>query len=141
MVKGSLGILATPNAPKAAGHGAAPAHHEGTADEGAAAPDGTVGITLGDMWVKSTSPTAKAGKVTFQVKNDGAAMHGFAIVKAPAEVSGGMLDESTFLAKGGDLAAGASETVTAELEAGEYELVCFLAGHYMAGQKLEFTVE
>ena len=29
MVKGSLGILATPNAPKAAGHGSAPAGHHG----------------------------------------------------------------------------------------------------------------
>ena len=37
MVKGSLGILATPNAPKAAGHGAAPAGHHGAAS-GAAAP-------------------------------------------------------------------------------------------------------
>jgi uncharacterized cupredoxin-like copper-binding protein len=140
MVKGSLGILATPNAPKAAGHGAAPAHDESAA-EGAAAPAGTVGITLGDMWIKATTPTAKAGKVTFDIKNEGAAMHGFAIVKAPAEVSGGMIDESTFLAKGGNLAAGATETVTAELEPGDYELVCFLAGHYMAGQKLPFKVE
>jgi hypothetical protein len=68
-------------------------------------------------------------------------MHGFAIVKAPAKVDGGMVDESTFLAKGSDLAAGAGETVTAELEPGDYELVCFLAGHYMAGQKLPFKVE
>jgi nitrite reductase (NO-forming) len=140
MVKGSLGILATPNAPKAAGHGSAPAHHEGTGKGAAAAPAGTVGITLGDMWIKSTTPTAKAGEVTFEIENQGAAMHGFAIVKAPAKVSGGMIDESTFLAKGGNLAAGATETVTAELEPGDYELVCFLAGHYMAGQKLPFKV-
>ena len=136
MVKGSLGILATPNAPKAAGHGAAPAHHES-----ATAPAGSIGVTMGDMWIKSATPTAKAGKVNFAVENQGAMMHGLAIVKAPAEAPGGMLDDSTFLAKGGDLAAGATETMSADLTPGEYELVCHLAGHYAAGQKLPFKVE
>ncbi len=136
MVKGSLGILATPNAPKAAGHGAAPAHHES-----AAAPAGSIGVTMGDMWIKSAAPTAKAGKVDFAVENQGAMMHGLAIVKAPAEAAGGMLAESTFLAKGGNLAAGATETMSADLTPGEYELVCHLAGHYAAGQKLPFKVE
>jgi FtsP/CotA-like multicopper oxidase with cupredoxin domain len=140
MVKGSLGILATPNAPKAAGHGSAPAHHEGTANKtGARA--GTVGITLGDMWIKSTTPTAKAGKVTFDIKNEGATLHGFAIVEAPAKAAGGMLDESGFLAKGKELGAGEGETLAADLGPGAYELVCFLPGHYMAGQKLPFKVQ
>ena len=47
---------------------------------------------------------------------------------------------ATYLAKGGDLMGGDTETVTADLEPGKYELVCFVAGHYMAGQKLAFTV-
>jgi uncharacterized cupredoxin-like copper-binding protein len=68
-------------------------------------------------------------------------MHGLAIVKSPAQATGGMLDENSFLAKGGNLAAGASETVSADLEPGSYELVCHLAGHYAAGQKLPFEVE
>jgi uncharacterized cupredoxin-like copper-binding protein len=142
MVKGSLGILATPNAPKAAGHGSAPAEHGSGhgAEEGAAAPAGAIGVALGDMWIKSDTPTVKAGKVTFNVKNEGATMHGLAITKAPAKLSGGMLDESTFAGKGGNLGAGASESVTWDLEPGEYELVCFIAGHYMAGQKLPFKV-
>jgi len=141
MVKGSLGVLATPHAPKAAGHGAAPAHGESATAEGGAAPAGSIAVTMGDMWIKSAAPTAKAGKVTFAVENQGAMMHGLAIVKAPAEAPGGMLDESTFLAEGGHLAAGAGETVSADLKAGEYVLVCHLAGHYAAGQKLPFKVE
>ena len=48
---------------------------------------------------------------------------------------------STFLAQGGNLAAGASETLSADLKPGSYELVCHLAGHYAAGQKLPFKVE
>jgi uncharacterized cupredoxin-like copper-binding protein len=93
------------------------------------------------MWIKSAAPTVKAGKVNFAVENQGAMMHGLAIVKAPAEAPGGMLEDSTFLAKGDDLAAGATETMSADLTPGEYELVCHLAGHYAAGQKLPFKVE
>ena len=52
-----------------------------------------------------------------------------------------MLDESAFLAKGKELAAGASDMVTADLKPGSYELVCFLPGHYAAGQKLAFEVK
>jgi uncharacterized cupredoxin-like copper-binding protein len=52
-----------------------------------------------------------------------------------------MLDESTFIAKGQELAPGANETVMADLEPGSYELVCFMPGHYAAGQKLAFTVK
>jgi nitrite reductase (NO-forming) len=141
MVKGSLGILATPNAPEAAGHTMTPAGDAGASHDSAAASAGTVGVTMGDMWIKSAAPTAKAGKVNFAVKNEGAMMHGLAIVKSPATVNGGMLDESSFLAKGGNLAAGASETVSADLEPGSYELVCHLAGHYAAGQKLPFKVQ
>jgi FtsP/CotA-like multicopper oxidase with cupredoxin domain len=130
MVKGAAGILHTTGAPKVAG-GAEHAAHAAKAD---------VTATLGDMWVKADTTTAKAGKVTFAVTNTGATTHGLAIAPAPAKVAGGMLDESTFVAKGDDLAAGASGTVTADLKPGKYELVCYLPGHYMAGQKLPFTV-
>ncbi len=93
------------------------------------------------MWVKADKTTVTAGKVSFDVTNAGATMHGLAIVAAPAKAAGGMLDESTFVAKGKDLAGGASGTLTADLKAGAYELVCFIPGHYMAGQKLAFTVK
>jgi nitrite reductase (NO-forming) len=136
MVKGSLGVLATENAPKAAGHGA-------PADEGAAegaAPEGDVNVALGDMWIKTDKPEFKAGTIKFAVKNEGATMHGLAIVKAPADAPGGMLDESTYLAKGEDLMGGDSEVLEAKLEPGDYELVCYVPGHFMAGQKMKFTV-
>ena len=134
--EGSLGVLVTPGAPKSSGHGATPAE-----PAGGATPAGAIGITLGDMWIKSTAPSTKAGKVTFAVANEGATMHGLGIVKAPATLSGGSLDESTLLAKGAQLDGGQGETVSADLEPGSYELVCYLAGHFAAGQKMPFTVE
>ena len=51
-----------------------------------------------------------------------------------------MVDHATFLAKGGDLAGGASETVSADLKPGKYELICHMAGHYAAGQTMPFEV-
>ena len=93
------------------------------------------------MWVKADKTTVDAGEVTFAVSNDGATTHGMALAVQPVTAEGGMLDESTLLGKGGELASGESETVTVELEPGSYELVCFVPGHYAAGQKLAFTVK
>jgi FtsP/CotA-like multicopper oxidase with cupredoxin domain len=130
MVKGAAGILSTENAPKAAGG------EHGGGEHGGAAVKADVNTTLGDMWVKADKTTVKAGKVTFSVKNTGATMHGLAIAPAPVNAE----DESTFVAKGEDLAAGASGTLTADLKPGSYELICYIPGHYMAGQKLAFEV-
>jgi uncharacterized cupredoxin-like copper-binding protein len=140
MVKGALGVLKTPNAPVAGGgHDMGGGSHAAATEAPAATPGG-VAVSFGDMWIKSDKPSVKAGKVTFDVKNEGATTHGLAIVKAPASVSGGTVDENTFVAKGGELSGGASETVSAELEPGNYELICFMAGHYAAGQKTPFEV-
>ena len=132
-------MLKTTHAPAAAG-----GHDMGGAAAKAEAPAGAaadVNVSFGDMWIKSDISSVKAGKVTFGVKNEGATMHGLAIIKAPASVSDGMVDESTFLTKGADLDGGAADTVTADLAPGKYELLCFMPGHYAAGQTMPFAVE
>ncbi len=138
-VKGAIGVLKTTHAPAAAG-----GHDMGGAAAKAEAPAGAaadVNVSFGDMWIKSDISSIKAGKVTFGVKNEGATMHGLAIIKAPASVSDGMVDESTFVTKGADLDGGAADTVTADLTPGKYELLCFMPGHYAAGQTMPFDVE
>jgi nitrite reductase (NO-forming) len=132
MVKGAAGMLHTEGAPlpKAPAAAATPA----------AAVKADVGITLGDMWIKSTLSSFKAGKVSFGIKNTGATGHGFAIVKAPAKLESGMVDHHSMLATGKVLSGGQSETVSATLTAGKYELICHVPGHYMAGQHIPFTV-
>jgi uncharacterized cupredoxin-like copper-binding protein len=132
-VKGAIGVVQTTHAPKGAA-----GHDMGGSTAAAAKAD--VDVTLGDMWVKASAPSVKAGKVTFGVKNAGATMHGFAIASAPVQLDGGMVDHAGLAAKGGDLAAGAGETVSANLKPGSYELICHVAGHYQAGQKLAFEV-
>ena len=146
MVKGAAGILHTTGAPKVAPPAPAAAAAPSSGHAGMdmspapAAPRADVNTTLGEMWVKADTTTVKAGKVTFSVKNTGATMHGLAITSQPAKASGGMLAESAFIAKGKDLATGDTDLVTANLKPGRYELVCYMPGHYAAGQKLPFEV-
>ena len=137
MVKGAMGVLATPHAPKAGGGHDMSAAHGGAAEATGAA---DVNVTLGDIWVKSDQQSVKAGEVTFAVRNEGATMHGIAVTAAPAKAPGGALDETTLLGKGNELAGGETDLVTADLKPGSYELVCFLPGHFAAGQKLPFEV-
>jgi uncharacterized cupredoxin-like copper-binding protein len=146
MVKGSLGILATENAPAGAGHGApAPAHgddgHDRATDHGQdAAADADVNVKLGEMYIKADKTEIGAGKVKFAVTNEGATMHGMALALTPVSESGGMLDDKTLIGKGADLDAGEGELIEVDLKPGKYELVCYVPGHYAAGQKLAFEV-
>src|SRR3954463_6672478 len=65
MVKGAAGILHTTGAPPVP---KAPVAPKPGASSGAA---GGLGITFGDMWIKSSVPSVKAGKLTFNVSNQG----------------------------------------------------------------------
>jgi nitrite reductase (NO-forming) len=134
MVKGAAGILHTTGAPKvAAPKPAAPA-----ADPAAAA-KGIVQVSMGDMWIKTPTPTVRAGKVTFQTKNVGATMHGLGIVKAPAKIVNG--EPADMLGEGKHLMGGQSDSFTVNLKPGSYELVCHMPGHYAAGQHIPFVVK
>lgn len=137
-VKGAIGVLQTKNAPKAAGHDMGPAHGKPHHDPAHATAD--VKLTLGDMYIKADKTSVKAGKVNISVINEGATMHAVALAPVPVKADGGMLDERQLLGKGKELMGGNSEVITVDLEPGKYELVCFLPGHYAAGQKLAFTV-
>jgi nitrite reductase (NO-forming) len=138
--KGAVGVLQTRDAPKAAGHdmGGAPAHGQAGHDPAHGTAD--VKVELGDMFVKADKTTVKAGKVTFSVKNTGQTMHGMAFALRPVKADGGMLDEDALIGKGKELMGGESQLLTADLKPGAYELVCFVPGHYAAGQKLAFRV-
>jgi len=148
MSKGALGVLTTANAPKAPAEGDAtpkrgePGHDHATmhgqASAGAA---NTVSVEMGDMFIKADKTSVKAGDVTFAIKNTGATMHAMATAITPVKVDGGMLDESALENKAKQLMGGESTTIAAKLAPGSYELVCYVPGHYAAGQKLAFQVK
>ena len=140
-IKGATGVLKTTNAPGGGGHDMSTEDKGGHADHDHGAAKADVNVELGDMFIKADTSEVKAGKRTFAIKNTGATMHGMAFAVTPVDAKGGMLDDAKLLNKGKELMGGESETLTADLKPGEYELVCFVPGHYAAGQKLKFTVK
>ena len=96
--------------------------------------------TLGEMFVKADKTTVKAGEVMFDVTEHRRHDARPGDRQGPGFRKGGMLEESTLLAKGKDLAGGeGGDMVTADLKPGSYELVCFIAGHYAAGQRSDLN--
>ena len=95
----------------------------------AAAGGGTV--TLGESEFKITpkDATAKAGKVTIDVKNDGQIVHNL-------NVEGNGIAEK----KTADLQPGSSGKVTVDLKPGKYEMYCSIDGHRASGMEGTITV-
>jgi uncharacterized cupredoxin-like copper-binding protein len=136
---GTKDIRVTTVPAKAAG--AAPA---ATAPAAAALPH-KVAVSLKEFKVLPGAAQAAAGKVTFNVHNSGSITHEFVVVKTnkPASqlLKGSRADESGNVGETGDLAAGASKSITLKLPAGHYALICNLPGHYKSGQFTDFTVK
>jgi uncharacterized cupredoxin-like copper-binding protein len=86
----------------------------------------TVTATETEFKIAVPSTSLKAGKVTFDVKNDGKIEHDLAIK--------GMSAATKLIPPGG------SATLTVTLKPGTYELYCSVPGHEAAGMKLNVTV-
>jgi len=83
-------------------------------------------IAVSEIEFKIAMPsTLKAGKFTFDVKNDGKIPHDLAI-------KGG--------AKTALIQPGASATLVTTLKAGKYTFYCTVPGHEQAGMKVDVTV-
>ena len=86
----------------------------------------TVQVTESEFKIVLASTDLKAGKITFDVKNDGAIPHDLAIA--------GTSDKTKLIpAKG-------SAQLSVTLKPGTYELYCTVAGHKEAGMDLKVTV-
>ncbi len=108
----------------------------------------SVGVGLTEFAVNPAQDAADAGTLTFSVSNDGAIVHNFLAIKtdlaadalptANAQVDEAQLD---VVASIPDFAAGETQEVSADLEAGSYVLICNVPGHYDLGMRAAFTVE
>lgn len=111
---------------------------------------GGVGATEKDFSISLDASSAKAGSVTFNVKNEGPSVHEFVVFKtdlAPGSLptgSDGTVDEEgqgvEHIDEVEDIAAGATQTLTVNLAAGHYVVICNLPGHYQQGMHAELTV-
>ena len=124
------------------------------ADEGLTVPaaaEGTpVAVSVGEtsdaeMFMKLDTATVPAGKVTFTLTNAGKKPHEMVVLKTDEPfdqlvVTGDKVSEDTTQGEIGETAAGAVATVTLDLPAGNYVLVCNIEKHYAMGMRAAFTV-
>lgn len=118
------------------------------ATEGEMASASAVAATLSEFAVAVDHEKVAAGEVTFTANNTGAIPHELVVVKtdeaadalpvAEAKVNE---DEVEVIGRTAEIASGASEDLKLTLEAGNYVLICNIAGHYEGGMRTSFTVE
>ena len=87
--------------------------------------EGGIGVTEQDFTITVSPSSVAAGSVTFNITNNGPSAH---------EDSLDVIDEAE------DIPPGTTPTLTVDLEAGSYILMCNIVGHYQQGMHTGFTV-
>jgi uncharacterized cupredoxin-like copper-binding protein len=94
--------------------------------------------------------TAPAGPVTFVLTNSGTTVHEFVVFKTdlaadklPLAEGDTEVDEEggglTVVDEVEDIAVGAATSLSVDLPAGHYVLICNLPAHYPSGMRVDFT--
>lgn len=111
-----------------------------------------VAVDLGDaqgvdgpMTMKVAPASVPAGEVTFTAKNSGTIEHEMVVLKTdtPGDqltVTNGKVSEKDSVGEIPEFAAGKTASVTLDLKAGNYVLVCNIKDHYKMGMWSAFTV-
>jgi uncharacterized cupredoxin-like copper-binding protein len=117
---------------------------------GAGSADGPVGdvtVTLKDFSLNVEPATFASGDITFGIQNDGPSAHEFVVFRSDEEpgelpVDNGLIpeDQVDLVDEAEDIAPGTNTTLSVNLAAGSYVLVCNLSAHYEAGMYAGFTV-
>jgi uncharacterized cupredoxin-like copper-binding protein len=117
---------------------------------GSTPPPSALSANLSEFKVGMTSAKAAAGTVTFTIKNTGAVMHEFVVIKSdlatdklPATAEGKVDEASTELSgidEVEDIAPGATATLKVDLAVGRYVLICNIPGHYTGGMRTALEV-
>jgi uncharacterized cupredoxin-like copper-binding protein len=102
-------------------------------------------VTEKEWGITPTPASAKAGTVTFVVKNVGHLKHEFLVLKtntpaAKLKTHGTVAVVTGQVGKIAQFGPGQTRTLTLKLAPGHYVLLCNLAAHYAAGQRHDFTV-
>ena len=112
--------------------------------------EGTVAVTVADFTVTPDPDSAPAGEITFDITNDAEQTHEFVVFQTdlasdqlPTDENGDV-DEAgegvTHIDEVEDIAGGSTQSLTVNLDAGSYVLICNLPGHYAQGMQAGFTV-
>ena len=102
-------------------------------------------VTTTEFAFHPMTATAKAGRLTLKLVNDGKAVHELVLLKTdrPAgslSVKGGRVSEAASVGEVSETPAGATKSSTVTLERGRYVFVCNIPGHYADGMRGTLTV-
>ena len=108
---------------------------------------GGVSATEKDFSIDLASSSAPAGSVTFNISNEGPSAHEFVIVKTddapdalPVKDNTVEEDKVDVVDEAEDIAPSTTATLTTDLEAGSYVIICNIPTHYGLGMHAAFTV-
>ena len=120
----------------------------GKAAATAAAEEATIAVTLKEWTLEVDEARARGGDVTFNVSNAGAVPHDFVVIRTDLAAdalptASGAVDETKVevVGRSGVSAGGSSASVSFDLAAGSYVLICNVPAHYDLGMRIAFTVE
>jgi uncharacterized cupredoxin-like copper-binding protein len=111
-----------------------------------------IGATIQDMSIKLSTHSMPAGKVTFDITNNGPSLHELVVLKTDVALgqlpdnpdeAGQVLEEGAGIVpmgEDGNIPAGTTATLTLTLKPGTYQIICNLPGHYAAGMYTDLTV-
>ena len=108
--------------------------------------DVDVSVHMQDYKVILSVPTMKAGTVKFGIKNEGSMEHSFELIRTDLPfdklptTADAKAKEDGLIKQVKSLPVGKVEVVTADLAAGNYVIICNVAGHYQLGMRAAFTV-
>ncbi len=108
---------------------------------------GGVSATEKDFSIDLATSSAPAGSVTFNISNEGPSAHEFVIVKTddapdalPVKDNTVEEDKVDVVDEAEDIAPSTTATLTTDLEAGSYVIICNIPTHYGLGMHAAFTV-
>lgn len=111
---------------------------------GGGGPSTNLKVDMTEFMYNPAEFTVPAGQeITLELTNNGAVVHDFIILNLGADIGNGFesLDEPNIYWKA-ELQPGTSETLTftAPSQPGEYQVVCGIPGHYVAGMQAKLNV-
>lgn len=108
--------------------------------------DADLAVTMKDYRVELSVDTVKAGTVKIGVRNAGGMEHSFELIKTDLPFDKLPVDAAAKAKEDGlvkqvkSLGVGKVSVVTADLAAGNYVIICNVAGHYQLGMRVALAV-
>jgi uncharacterized cupredoxin-like copper-binding protein len=127
--------------------GAVACSSSSSSSSGSGSDTGGVSATVKDFSIDLASSSAPAGSVTFNISNEGPSAHEFVILKTddapdalPVKDNEVEEDKVDLIDEAEDIAPSTTATLTTDLEAGSYVIICNLPTHYEQGMHAALTV-